>query len=119
MQVQRRTLAGGKHHDRHDALAIDQAIWSVANAHLTGITPGSAYKFGSGAGVQAQFVDDGDIAARHCRSLWQIAVANLDVLQLRLERGTESFSQIDGAVMAARAADGDRDIGTVAGGKAW
>jgi hypothetical protein len=70
--------------------------------------------------VQAQLVDDFDFQSRHrgVNPLAEVAVANLDVLQGLLQRLAQAFGQVDGAVMSARAANGNGDIGAVAGGKA-
>ena len=98
--------AGGEHHHRHDALAVDHALWLAADANLAREAGGYANELGRGTGVQAQLVDDGDLAGRHRNSL-KVAVANLYVLQLILEHLAQALGQVDRAVMAAGAADGD------------
>src|SRR5450830_411708 len=47
----------------------------------------------------------------------KVAVADLDVLQGLLQGLAQAFGEVDGAVMPARAADGNSDISPVAGGK--
>ncbi|MNN51023.1 hypothetical protein D3C81_1656380 [compost metagenome] len=70
--------------------------------------------------MQAQLVDDFDFQSRHrgVNPLSEVAVANLDVLQGFLQGLTQTFGQVDGAVMPAGAANGNGDVGAVAGGEA-
>ena len=46
-------------------------------------------------------------------------MANLDVLQCLLQHLAQAFGDVHRAMMTAGAADGDGDIGPVAGGEPW
>ena len=69
--------------------------------------------------MQTQFIDDFDFQSRHrdVNPLAEVAVADLDVLQGLLQRLPQTLGQVDGTVMSASAANGNGDVGAVAGGK--
>src|SRR5690606_11448836 len=57
-------LAGGQHHYGHDAFAVDPS--TVANqADVAGKAGTGLHQFGGCAGMQAEFVDNGDVLAGH------------------------------------------------------
>ncbi|MNL06792.1 hypothetical protein D3C87_1274400 [compost metagenome] len=116
-----RALASREHHHRHDAFAIDRRFrrTSYPDRAILELT-GDADKFCGRTGVQAQLVDDFDFQSRHrdVNPLAEVAVADLDVLQGLLQGLAQAFGQVDGAVMPARATDGNSDISAVTGRKA-
>ena len=120
-QVDLGALAGGEHHHRHDAFAVDRGLRRAADPD-GGVLELSrdSDKLGRRSGMQTQLVDDFNFLSRHrgVNPLAEVAVANLDILQGLLQELTQAFGQVDGAVVTAGTADGDRDIGAVAGGKA-
>jgi len=63
--MHRSALAGGQHHDGHDALAIDQRGGTAAHPDLAGEAVGDGDELGRRTRVQAKLVDDGDFAGGH------------------------------------------------------
>src|SRR3990167_5893796 len=112
------------------AASITTAMMLLPSTRLSGVRPKRTWQ-GKRPATPTNFA-----AARACRPsllmmvisqagmsrcilLAEVAVANLKVFQLRLERLPQAFSQVDRAGMAAGTADGDGHVGAIAGSKAW